>query len=68
MNTILSLFKMISELWNLINGAIALWQASKREGWIQDGQKLTDAIKNAKTDEERKALVRRLADSLHATP
>ncbi len=68
MGTILSILKFISDLWTVLSQAVKMWQASKREEWIQDGQKITKAISEAKTDDERRALVRRLADSIHNTP
>lgn len=68
MATILGIINGLIEIVNLFKQAWALYQQAKVEGWIQEGKKIADGITNAKTDEERKALVKKLADSIHGIP
>lgn len=49
-----TLIKMLMEI-------IALWNKSRREGWVSDAVDTLTKIKEAKTDAERKELARRLA-------
>lgn len=52
--------EIVFELVGYIRGAVRLYLQAKREGWIDDGKALVEKIKEAKTDEERRELLRRL--------
>jgi len=59
---ILSVFTVIKEVISLFKGAYKMWRTAKREGWIKDGKELAYRIQNAKDDEARRLLVRKLRD------
>lgn len=60
MATILGFLNAIVEMFGLIRQAIELYQQAKKEGWIDEGRELASKIKNAKTDDERRQLVKDL--------
>jgi hypothetical protein len=55
-----SIVKAINEGAPLIFQLIRLYQESRHKGWVETQRKLALEIKEAKTDEERMALARRL--------
>jgi hypothetical protein len=59
---ILALFKVANEVWAVIKQAVLLYNQAKREGWIEEGKDIAKKIREAKSDAERKELVKRLAD------
>ena len=65
---ILGAIEFLKELWGAIKSAIAAWRQAKKEGWIADHEAVTAAIRDAKTDEERRALAKRLADVIRNSP
>lgn len=65
---ILGALEFLKELWSAIKSAIAAWKQAKKEGWIEDHEAVTAAIRNAKTDEERRALAKKLADIVRRSP
>jgi len=58
----------IFSLVGIVSQAITLRRKAKREGWEADGKIVFDAISGAKTDEERKALVKSLSDHVSRMP
>ena len=56
------------ELLGLLKQAFALIRKAKREGWIEDGKEITKKVMDAKTDEERRKLVKKLAGHTRDTP
>lgn len=48
--------------------AIKLYRLARREGWADENRAITKGLINAKTDEERRDLVRRIASQLRNTP
>lgn len=65
---ILAILKGFFEVIGLVKEVIGLVRKAKKEGWIQDGRELSHAIKNAKTNEERRELVKRLSDHSSSSP
>lgn len=65
---ILNALGFLKELWGVIKQAIAAFRQAKKEGWIQDHEVVTGAIRDAQTDEERRELARQLADLVRRTP
>lgn len=65
---ILEIFEFLKGVWSAIQSAIDAYRKAKREGWIADHETVTEAIRNAKTDDERRLLARRLADLVRSTP
>lgn len=59
MNSILTL---LTELVLLGARILALYREAKRKEWVKEGRLLSEALKNAKTDNDRAALARRLFD------
>lgn len=62
MASLLSAIAALIELINLLKGVVVLYRDAKREGWLEEGRELAKAISGAKTNDERKELVRRLSD------
>jgi hypothetical protein len=58
---LIAIFKAFFEL-------LALVKQAREEGWLQEGRELAKGIKDAKTDEERRKLVRRLANHTSSAP
>lgn len=65
---ILAIFDVIKGLWSAISAALDAYKKAKKEGWIVDHETVTNAIREAKTDEERRALAKRLADLVRSSP
>ena len=59
MNSILTL---LTELVLLGARILALYREAKRKEWVKEGRLLSEALKDAKTDDDRAALARRLFD------
>lgn len=59
MNSILTL---LTELVLLGARILALYREAKRKEWIKEGRLISEALKDAKTDDDRAALARRLFD------
>ena len=59
MNSILTL---LTELVLLGARILALYREAKRKEWIKEGRLLSEALKDAKTDDDRAALAKRLFD------
>jgi len=51
---------LLNELVLLGVKILALYREAKRKEWIKEGQLIGDALKNAKTDDARADLARRL--------
>ena len=68
LTSILNALGFLKELWGVIKQAIAAWQKARKEDWIADHDTVTHAIRDAKTDEERRALAKKLADIVRASP
>jgi hypothetical protein len=51
----------VVELLKMLRDLFTLWQKARAEGWLNDVVTVLDRVKEAKTDEERKALARELA-------
>ncbi len=66
--SILNALGFLKELWGVIKQAIAAWKQARKEGWVEDHEAVTSAIRNAKTDEERRALAKKLADLVRSSP
>lgn len=49
------------ELVKMARDLVALYRRARVEGWLSDAVVVLDKVKAAKTDEERKELVRELA-------
>jgi hypothetical protein len=62
MSKILLLLKTITEIANTISEALSFYRKAKEEGWYEDAKIIASRVRGAKTDEERKELVRKLAD------
>lgn len=65
---ILGVFEFLKGLWNAIQSAISAYKQAKKEDWIADHETVTGAIRDAKTDEERRALAKKLADLVRQSP
>lgn len=65
---VIAAIRGLMELVVLLKEALALYKQAKKEGWIQEGREIAARIKGAKTDEERKKLVRELAGHASDTP
>jgi len=52
----------IGSLIKLLQKVFSLWRKAKREAWVSDAVDTLSEIKEAKTDEDRKRLARRLAE------
>lgn len=61
MTSILSAITGLVELAKMLRDLFALWKKARAEGWFEDAIKVLDRVKEAKSDEERKALARELA-------
>lgn len=59
MNSILTL---LTELVLLGAKILALYREAKRKEWVKEGRLLSEALKDAKTDDDRAALAKRLFD------
>lgn len=68
MASLLSAIAALIELINLLKGVVVLYRDAKREGWLEEGRELAKAISGAKTNDERKELVRRLSDYRKSLP
>lgn len=62
MSQLLALFGVLRELLLLGVKVLALYREAKKKQWIEEGEFLGEAIKNAKTDRDRADLARRLFD------
>jgi len=51
---------LLNEIFTLGWKVYDLYKEAKKKGWIVDGRTLSTSIKEAKADEERAALARRL--------
>lgn len=56
------IFSFLNELILLGVRMVALYLEAKRKEWIKEGKFISEALKNAKTDEDRAALAKRLFD------
>lgn len=65
---ILGLFKFLGGLWEAIKSAIDAYRKARLEGWVADHEAVTAAIRDAKTDAERRELAKRLADVVRSSP
>lgn len=54
--------RLLTELVLLGARILALYREAKRKEWIKEGKLISEALKDAKTDEDRAALARRLFD------
>lgn len=61
MTSVLSAITGLVELAKMLRDLLALWKKARAEGWFDDAIKVLDRVKEAKSDEERKALARELA-------
>jgi hypothetical protein len=68
MANVLSALAALLEIINLLKGVVLLYRDAKREGWLEEGRELAKAINGAKTNDERKELVRKLADYRKSLP
>jgi hypothetical protein len=59
--SVLSAITGLVELAKMLRDLLALWKKARAEGWFDDAIKVLDRVKEAKSDEERKALARELA-------
>lgn len=57
-----AMIAVIRELVLLGAKVLALWQEAKRKAWIEEGKLISEALKDAKSDEDRAKLARRLFD------
>lgn len=57
-----ALIAVIRELVLLGAKVLALYQEAKRKAWIQEGKLLSESLRDAKTDDDRADLARRLFD------
>lgn len=55
-----AIISILNELFTLGYKIAALRKEAKAKGWIKDGRSLTQMISEAKTDEDRSNLARRL--------
>ena len=53
--------KALLDVFLLVKQLLTLYKQAKREGWLDEGRELAKSITEAKTDEERRDLVRRLS-------
>ena len=60
MATFGAVIALINEVFTLGWKAYSLFKEAQRKGWIERGRALSISISEAKTDEERSALARRL--------
>lgn len=60
MNQVSAIANAILEIFTLGYKVYGLIHEAKRKGWINEGRSLTQQITEAKTDEERAELARRL--------
>lgn len=67
-NFFVDLIAVLKGLWGAISSAIDAYKKAKKEGWIADHETVTGAIRDAKTDEERRALAKKLADLVRRSP
>lgn len=68
MASILAFFSAVLELLNVFKQIFLLYRQAKAEGWITEGQVIANKISNAKTDEERRELVKALANHAALLP
>jgi hypothetical protein len=54
--------RLLTELVLLGARILALYREAKRKEWIKEGKLISEALKDAKTDDDRAALARRLFD------
>jgi len=59
---------LVKGIWGAISSAIDAYKKAKKEGWIADHETVTGAIRDAKTDEERRVLAKKLADLVRRSP
>jgi hypothetical protein len=57
-----SIIKLLTELVLLGAKILALYHEAKRKEWIKEGKLISDSLREAKTDDDRAALARRLFD------
>jgi hypothetical protein len=57
-----SIVTLLTELVLLGARILALYREAKRKEWIKEGRLISEALKDAKTDDDRAALARRLFD------
>ncbi len=57
-----SIVTLLTELVLLGARILALYREAKRKEWIKEGKLISEALKDAKTDDDRAALARRLFD------
>jgi hypothetical protein len=56
------IIRLLTELVLLGARILALYREAKRKEWIKEGKLISEALKDAKTDDDRAALARRLFD------
>lgn len=57
-----SILTLLTELVLLGARILALYREAKRKEWVKEGKLISEALKDAKTDDDRAALARRLFD------
>lgn len=62
MTSILAVISNLFSLFKLIKELTGLWRQAQREGWLNESTVTLDQLEKAKSDEERKALAKRLAE------
>ena len=68
LTSLFSAIKGIASLIGLIKELISLANQARREGWIQDGKQIVKKVKEAKSDEDRKKMVKAIADHFGDMP
>ena len=68
MAQILAALKLLLEFVSLCKGLFEMYRQAHKEGWLEDGRALAKQIKEAKTDDERRALLRRLVEHSSSLP
>ena len=68
MGSVVGFLKMVVEIFNLVKEGVSLYKKARREGWLQEGKEITKSIREAKSDADRKKLVKALAKHTRRTP
>lgn len=61
MSKLVAALSALLEMLLLVKELLKLHSQAKREGWLEEGRTLAKSITEAKTDEDRRELVRRLS-------
>ena len=59
--TVIAAIKGVVELIFMLRDLVVMYRQARAEGWLEDAKRTLDAVKTAKSDDERRRLARELS-------